>query len=100
MVAVAGAVTDSAPNTMYRFVVGIWSWTGVPSINVPEPETAVSDCVDTPKGDSIVDDGVRIVTTFSVPRPNNVACDIVLYYLAEIAFSLNNSSILGFNEQI
>lgn len=80
MVATVGAVTDSDPNTIYIFVVGIWSWTGVPRSNVPEPATAVSDCLD-PNGDSMVDDGVRIVTTFSVPRPNNVACAICSFII-------------------
>jgi len=31
-----------------------------------------------PSGDSIVDDGVIMVTTFSECRPNTVACDIAL----------------------
>jgi len=31
-----------------------------------------------PSGDSIVDDGVMMVTTFSECKPNTVACDIAL----------------------
>jgi len=86
MDAVVGAVSDNDPNTIYIFVVGIWSWIGVPRSNEPEPETAVSDCLD-PSGDSMVDDGVRMVTTFSVPRPNNVACAILFIILRGLALA-------------
>ena len=71
------------PNTIYSASDGIASWIGVPNVRVPEP---LMDASTGPSGDSIVDDGVSIVTTLSLQRPNNVACAIPLYWIS--CFSL------------
>ena len=52
-----------------------------------------------PSGDSIVDDGVRIVTMLSVQRPNMVACAI-LFVLVWSSFRLNKLWIIDSNVNV
>ena len=70
------SVSVTEPLTIKRLVSASSICAGTPLLSgLGPPVTLVSSG---PSGDSIVDDGVMIVTTFSECRPNTVACDISL----------------------
>lgn len=70
------SISVTEPNTIKRLESDSSICAGTPLLSgLGPPVTLVSSG---PNGDSIVDDGVMIVTTFSECRPNTVACDISL----------------------